>query len=226
VDRRIGTGAAEPENPGHGDRLQSHSQDRGETALPVQVITREQIERAGIQTAAELLNTVSANMSFNSFSETQAITGGSGQPGFAGASLRGLAYQKTLILFNGRRIANFALGTKGGDLNAIPLSAIDRVEVLKDGASAVYGADATAGVINFILRKDYQGAEAYAQYTSPQHTGGYSKRYNFAAGYGNLATQKFNAFAMLDYQPDLSAAVLISDQAPPEPTSVRLLAID
>jgi iron complex outermembrane recepter protein len=172
----------------------------GETALPVQVITREQIEREGIQTAAELLNTVSANMSFNSFSETQAITGGSGQPGFAGASLRGLAYQKTLILFNGRRIANFALGTKGGDLNAIPLSAIDRVEVLKDGASAVYGADATAGVINFILRKDYQGAEAYAQYTSPQHTGGYSKRYNFAAGYGDLATQKFNAFAMVDYQ--------------------------
>ena len=71
-------------------------------------------------------------------------------------SLRGLGYQPTLVLLNGRRIANYAFTASGVDLNSIPLSAIERVEVLKDGASAIYGSDAIAGVINFILRKDYQ----------------------------------------------------------------------
>ena len=171
----------------------------GETALPVQVITREDIERANIQTAAELLKTVSANMSFGSFTEVQSPVGSS-QPGLAGASLRGLTYQRTLILFNGRRIANYALTGNAIDLNVIPVAAIDRVEILKDGASAIYGSDAVGGVINFILRNSYQGAEASAQYTSPEHTGGYGEHYNVTAGYGDLASQKFNAFAMVDYQ--------------------------
>ena len=91
-------------------------------------------------------------------------------------SLRGIGHQATLVLLNGRRIANYAFTTIGADLNAIPMSAVERVEVLKDGASAIYGSDAMAGVINFILRKNYQGVEAQAQYTSPEHTGGYAKR--------------------------------------------------
>ena len=172
----------------------------GESALPVQVITREDIERANIKTAAELVNTLPANTSPGGGFETESITAGPVQPGFAGASLRGLGQQRTLILLNGRRIANYALTTSGSDLNSIPVAAIDRVEVLKEGASAVYGSDAIAGVINFILRKDFQGAEAYAQYTSPQHTGGYGKHYNVTVGYGDLAAQKFNVFATLDYQ--------------------------
>ena len=171
----------------------------GETALPVQVITREDIERANIQTAAELLSTVSANMSFQSYHEAQAMAGSS-QPGFAGASLRGLSYNRTLILLNGRRVVNYALAANGVDLNFIPIAAIDRVEVLKDGASAIYGSDAIAGVINFILRMDYQGAEASAQYSSPEHTGGYSTHYNATAGFGDLESQKFNVFATVDYQ--------------------------
>ena len=169
----------------------------GETSLPVQVITRDEIERANIQTAEQLVNTISATMSFSSANET---LGGNGQPGFAAASLRGIGYQSTLILLNGRRIANYAFTTRGGDLHFIPLSAIDRVEVLKDGASAIYGSDAIAGVINFILRKDYTGAEVSAQYTSPEHTGGYAKHFNLGAGYGDLAAQKFNVYAMVDYQ--------------------------
>jgi iron complex outermembrane receptor protein len=80
----------------------------GETSLPVQVITREDIERANLQTAAELLSTVSANMSFQSYHEAQAMAGSS-QPGFASASLRGLSYNRTLILLNGRRVVNYAL---------------------------------------------------------------------------------------------------------------------
>ena len=169
-----------------------------ETALPVQVITRDDIERANLQTAAQLVNTISAAMSFGAFNETQGV-GNIVQPGFAGAGLRGLGYQATLVMINGRRIANFAFTTLGGDLNAIPLSAIERVEILRNGASAIYGSDAVAGVINFILRKDYRGAEVYAQYTSPEHSGGYGKHFSAAGGYGDLSRQKFNVYANLDY---------------------------
>jgi len=174
-------------------------QIEGETALPVQVITREDIERANIRTAAELLSTVSANLSFGSYFEAQGMAG-SGQPGFSGASLRGLSYNRTLILLNGRRLVNYAFAANGVDLNAIPLAAIDRVEVLKDGASAIYGSDAIAGVINFILRKSYQGAEVYAQYGSPEHPGGYSSQYSATAGFGDLQSQKFSIVATVDYQ--------------------------
>ncbi len=171
----------------------------GETGLPVQVIKREDIERANLRTASELLATVSANLSYQSFNEAQAMAG-SGQPGFAGPSLRGLGYNRTLILLNGRRLVNFAFASNGVDLNAIPLAAVDRVEILKDGASAIYGSDAIAGVINFILRKGYRGAEVYAQYDSPEHPGGYSSQYNATAGFGDLASQKFNVMGTVGYQ--------------------------
>jgi iron complex outermembrane recepter protein len=174
-----------------------------ETALPLQIITRDEIDRANIQTAAQLVNTISATMSYSAFNEAQALggqNGGIGQAGFAGAALRGLGYQATLVLLNGRRIANWAFTTIGGDLNAIPMAAVERVEVLTNGASAIYGSDAVAGVINFIMRKEFQGAEAYAQYTSPEHTGGYAKHFTVSGGYGDLASQRFNAYAMVDYQ--------------------------
>jgi iron complex outermembrane receptor protein len=170
----------------------------GATALPVQIITREEIERANIQTAAQLVNTISASTSYSSFNEARGL--GNAMAGFAGGALRGLGYQFTVVLVNGRRIANYAFTTRGADLNAIPLSAVERVEVLRDGASAIYGADAIGGVINFILRKDYRGAEASAQYTSPEHTGGYGKRLTAWAGFGDPATQGFNAYANVDYQ--------------------------
>lgn len=171
------------------------------TALPVQIITREEIERSNLQTAAELVNTISATTSYSAFNETQGLGNtGAYAPGFAGGALRGLGYQFTVVLLNGRRIANYAFVARGGDLNAIPLSAVERVEVLKDGASAIYGADAIGGVINFILRSDYQGGEVSAQYTSPEHTGGYATSFNAWAGFGDLVTQKFNAYANIDYQ--------------------------
>ncbi len=169
----------------------------GQTGLPVQVITRDEIERANFQTAEELVHAISTT--FSGFTEAQAL-GSTGQPGFAAAALRGIGHQATLVLLNGRRIANYAFTTIGADLNAIPLAAVERVEVLRGGASAIYGSDAVAGVINFILRSDYHGAEVNAQYTSPEHTGGYAQRYTVTAGYGDFAAQGFNAFAMVDYQ--------------------------
>jgi len=170
-----------------------------EAAAPVQVITRQDIERQGIVTAAQLLDRLSANMSFNGYNESQAI-GDAAQPGFAGASLRGLGYARTLVLLNGRRVANYALNGAGVDLNAIPLAAVERVEVLKDGASAVYGSDAIAGIVNFITRSQYQGAEAFAYGGATQAGGGNQWRASVTGGIGDLARDRYNLSATLDLQ--------------------------
>ena len=111
----------------------------GETALPVQVITREDIIRGGSTNAAELLTKISANSA--ALTDGASFSDIAGQRGFSGANLRGIGVSSTLILLNGRRMANFASpgGASGVDLNSIPTAAIERVEVLKDGASAIYG---------------------------------------------------------------------------------------
>ena len=115
--------------------------------------------------------------------------------GFTAASLRGLGSQRTLVLMNGRRLAPYALsGGQSVDLSGIPASAIERVEVLKDGASAVYGTDAIGGVINFILRKDYQGAEVNTNYYATDEGGGNNWRVSGTAGLGDLAKDKYNFF--------------------------------
>lgn len=130
----------------------------GDSALPVQVVTRRDIDRSGVATTAELLARVAANQPYQG--EAVAV-GGYGPAAYAGANLRGLGDNNTLVLVNGRRIAQHASVTygTGADLLSIPLAAVERVEILKDGASALYGADAVGGVINFILRSDYSGAD-------------------------------------------------------------------
>lgn len=130
----------------------------GDSALPVQVLTRRDIERSGAATTAELLSRVAANQPY----QTEAVAvGGYGPAAYAGANLRGLGDDNTLVLVNGRRIAQHASVTygTGADLLSIPLAAVERVEILKDGASALYGADAVGGVINFILRRDDSGTD-------------------------------------------------------------------
>lgn len=168
-----------------------------EGALPVQIITRADIEREGIQTAIALVERLSANSSIGGLN----LQGGQGATlvGYAAASLRGLGSQRTLVLLNGRRLANTAFGGVAVDINSIPLSAIDRVEVLTDGASAIYGTDAIAGVINFILRKDFTGIEASAYYGDSEQGGGSVQRYNVTAGWGDLAKDKINIYGTVDY---------------------------
>jgi len=125
-----------------------------EGALPVQVITREEISRSGVTSVEQLLNNLSAVQTSGGLTTT--LGAGLSIYGRAEVSLRGIGSERTLVLVNGRRIAAFAGG--GGaaiNVNAIPFGAIERVEVLKDGASSVYGSDAIAGVINFILSKEY-----------------------------------------------------------------------
>ncbi len=173
----------------------------GETALPVQTISREDIAKAGVTTAAELLKTLSANTA--SLSDGASITDGtSGQRGFNGANLRGIGVSSTLVLLNGRRLANFASpgDSAGVDLNNIPAGALQRVEVLKDGASAIYGADAIGGVINFITRRDYEGLDLGLHASATQEGGAGKRTATLSGGAGNLTKDRFNVFGVVDLQ--------------------------
>ena len=168
-----------------------------ESVAPVEIITREQIERTGRPTVADVLKTIPANTG-GSFSESFS---NSFAPGAAGISLRGLGQKSTLVLLNGRRVAGYGFAQNIQDtfvdLNAIPTSAVERIEILKDGASAIYGSDAIAGVVNIILRRDYKGIEASGDVGYFEGANDY--RASIIAGFGDLGSQKFNVFGMLDY---------------------------
>lgn len=171
-----------------------------ESALPVQVISREDIQRAGVTTASELLSKVAANV--GGLTDGISINVGGDQRGFNSANLRGLGTSSTLILLNGRRMANFASpgDDAGVDLNNIPAAAIERVEVLLDGASSLYGTDAIGGVINFITRKDYQGFEASTYVGRTQEGGAEKRTFTLGGGIGDLQKDGYNVFAVFDQQ--------------------------
>jgi iron complex outermembrane recepter protein len=160
-----------------------------ETALPVTIIKREDIERTGATTAQDLVNLIPSN-----FGGTVVATNVGSTGNASTANLRALGSKYTLVLLNGRRVANYAFGNSPVDLNSIPVSAIERIEVLRDGASAVYGADAIAGVINFILKKDYQGLEASVFTTIVDQGGGETRSLNFTGGFGDLNKDRYNVF--------------------------------
>ena len=168
---------------------------------PIVTIKREDIERSGKSTVNELLSSLPV-ISGGSFSENTS-SGNSFAPGTAAVSLRGLGSNTTLTLLNGRRLANygFAQNLNEGfvDLNSIPLAAIDRIEVLKDGASAIYGSDAISGVINVILRKDFRGVEAAASYGASSQGDANETRASIAAGVGDVTVNRFNAMVTFDY---------------------------
>jgi len=133
-----------------------------EESQPIVIIDAEQIREFGAVSASDLLKQISASAGgTGNFSTSNSGALQADAPaGSAGASLRGLGTASTLTLVNGRRVASssFANGSENFvDLNAIPIAAIDRIEVLTTGASAVYGADAVAGVVNFVLRRDFEG---------------------------------------------------------------------
>ncbi len=168
-----------------------------ETVAPVDVITREQIERSGQPTIADVLRNVPAN-SGNSYSESFS---NSFAPGASGISLRGLGQKTTLVLINGRRTAGYGfaqnLQDSFVDLNSIPSAAVERIEVLKDGASAIYGSDAIAGVVNVILRKDYKGIEFTTGAGMAADNGEY--RFSATGGFGDLGKDKYSVLGVFDY---------------------------
>ena len=163
-----------------------------ETALPVQILRREDIERTGATTTEELLRQIPALTSFGAITVSQ--SNGTITTSQATVSLRALGSTRTLVLINGRRVSVFG-GTTivAVDVNSIPLAAIERIEVLKEGASSLYGSDAIAGVVNFILRTEFQGGEFSANYGEPTIHGG-GKDYGGSAflGYGELAKDRYN----------------------------------
>jgi len=156
-----------------------------ETSSPVQVVTREQIERSGAFSVTEVLKrTPSANA--GSFDENAVA---SFTPGAGGVSLRGLGVGATLVLINGRRVAPFGFASGGQttfvDINQIPVDVVERIEILLDGASAIYGSDAIGGVINVILRKDFNGLQASGQFGRSTHGDANAKRGSLTYGKGS-----------------------------------------
>ena len=173
-----------------GSRLQGDA----ETASPITVLTAEDIKRSGAATVAELLRALPASGegSLNDIAAENDFAAGA-----SSVSLRGLGSDVTLILLNGRRIAShgFArtgLGTQFVNLDALPVTLIERIEILKDGASAIYGSEAVAGVINVILRRDFKGLEISA--TAAQNADGVfgQRRASATWGMGDLQRDGYN----------------------------------
>ncbi|MGV8961285.1 MAG: TonB-dependent receptor [Stenotrophomonas sp.] len=169
-----------------------------ETPSPVQVITRQDIDRTGKTNVAEYLQTLTADGS-GSIPKT---FGNGFAGGGAGISLRGLGAGSTLVLLNGRRMATYGLADDGQkvftDLSTIPLDAVERIDVLKDGASAIYGSDAIAGVVNIILRTDFTGVILRGSYGLSGDRDGDQRKATLTAGTGSLVEDGWNAFFSLD----------------------------
>lgn len=169
-----------------------------ETAAPVQIITRADIESTGKLTLSEVLQALPIN---NNGSVPTSFGNGFAAGG-SGVSLRGLSVNSTLVLVNGRRMAPYGLADDGQrnfvDLSSIPLDLVDRVEILKDGASAVYGSDAIAGVVNIILRKDFKGFIGSASAGTSRYGDSNSTRASLTKGFGDLASDNYNAFVNLE----------------------------
>jgi len=171
-----------------------------ETATPLSVLRAEDFARQGLTTAQEVLSRLPANGSM--MGSGNAIGGNtSGLPtgGQASADLRGLGGDKTLVLLNGRRIANHPYDGASVDLNMIPIAALERVEVLRDGASAIYGTDAIGGVINFITKRALNVTTITAEAVAPQHAGADEQRANLSGGFGRFDIDGYNVFGVLDY---------------------------
>lgn len=171
-----------------------------ETPSVVQTYTRQDIQASGAVSIEELLRS-------NAAVDTGSI-GDSAASGFVGGlstiSLRGFGSQGTLVLINGRRIApvaavdiNFGRASLIS-ANVIPMGAIDRLDVLKDGASAMYGSDAMAGVVNYIMRKDYRGAEGSASYSANDKGKGVISKGSLTFGFGDMDKQRFNVFGSVE----------------------------
>jgi iron complex outermembrane recepter protein len=175
-----------------------------ETAEAITILKADALRDQGIENVEQALNTLtSANPSLNIASAVGTFSGGGTY-----ANLRGLGNGRTLVLLDGERLAPNAFIGNAVDLSGVPFSAIDSVQVLREGASALYGSDAIAGVINFITKKNYQGGEVQVNLDHPQETGGGSGEADFTFGHGDLASDGYNFMITGSYhkQEELQAA--------------------
>ncbi|MDE2430030.1 MAG: TonB-dependent receptor plug domain-containing protein, partial [Burkholderiales bacterium] len=169
-----------------------------EGVASIQVMNRKEIEETGKTSIADVVRSISA--------DNNGSISGSFTNGFAGSasgvSLRGLSVSSTLVLINGRRTAPYGFGDDGQrsfvDLNSIPMDAVDRIEIVKDGASAIYGSDAIAGVVNIILRKSYVGKSIAASVGQSSRGDGTTSSASASFGFGDLQSDKYNVFVNID----------------------------
>ncbi len=168
----------------------------GETALPVISISVEELQKAGVTNAEQAVKFITQQQ--GGTVSSRSVSQGNG--GVAYADLRSLGAQRTLVLLNGKRIVSNPFSSVAVDLNTLPLAAVHRIETLPDGASATYGTDAIAGVINFITRKDYKGVTVGAEAQIPEEGGGEVYTANLLGGLGDLAKQGWNVYGSFNYR--------------------------
>lgn len=166
------------------------------TPSPVTVLSAEAIEQRGVTTTQEAIQRLASNNGpalVNSFSSNGAFAAGA-----SAVSLRGLSTSSTLVLFDGLRAAYYPLADDATrnfvDLNTIPDDIVDRVEVLRDGASSTYGADAIAGVVNVITKKQITGITARAEAGVSERSDAGNQRLSLTAGWGDLDRQGVNVY--------------------------------
>lgn len=168
-----------------------------EGALPVQTLTQDDIAKTGATSVSDLIQALPSMQGF--VPQSSSVNGSGG--GLETASIHGIGSAYTLVLLNGRRIARSQ--DTAVNLASIPLSAVDRVEILTDGASALYGSDAIGGVVNFILKKNSTDLTLSGNYNSPLKSGGKSYNVGITKGFGDLDKDGYNV--MLSYSHDEQA---------------------
>src|SRR5882672_1643797 len=171
-----------------------------ETPSPLQTITAEDLKQSGYTSTQEVLTQLTAN---GQGTLSQSFSGAFAS-GAAGVALRGLNVGYTLTLINGHRMAPYPIGDDGQrsfvDIANIPFDAIERIEVLKDGASSAYGSDAIAGVVNIILKKSYQGASITADGGTSSHADGTTAHVSAIFGMGDLVNDGHNFYVEGEYR--------------------------
>lgn len=183
------TQPAEPQQPQEGDRVvvtgSRIARDAYTSTAPIQVITAEASTLEGLVDTAEILQGSSIAQGSTQLNNTFGNFVVEGGPGIASVSLRGLGAQRSLILLNGQRPGPAGVRGQVGafDLNVVPDSIIERIEILKDGASSIYGSDAVAGVVNIITRSSVDQPELNIQYNATEQGGGNTLSANGAIGF-------------------------------------------
>lgn len=168
----------------------------GETALPTVTLNLDTLEKAGVTNAEQVVKFITQQQGGSVSSGSVSGTNGAA----AYADLRNLGANRTLVLLNGKRIVNNPFATAAVDLNTIPLSAIERIETLPDGASATYGTDAIAGVINFITKRSYKGLTVSGNAQVTERGGADVYTANVLGGIGDLGAQGWNVYGGLNYR--------------------------
>ena len=166
-----------------------------ETAEAITVLKADALKQQGITTVEQALNTLTSNTPALNIAQSVGTFSGGGTY----ANLRNLGDGRTLVLLDGQRLAPNAFSGNAVDLSGIPFSAIDSVEVLREGASALYGSDAIAGVINFKTKRNFQGAEIQGNLDHPQKKGGSTGEIDLTLGHGDLTNDGYNVMLTASY---------------------------